>query len=152
MAWRIEFRTMELQPTETENLYALFLVKSIANILMFKDNTLNFYIPISMVDANFERALKMNALLEQSFFFRVNVFDTGVPEILELTIKDYLCGCSAFPGLMSIITGFQEKKPCCYDKSSNEKLTAYVNDRCSGKIPTTASFIRKFVQTHPEYK
>lgn len=90
---------MELQPTETENLYALFIVKSIANILMNKDNKLNFYIPISMVDANFERALRMNALLEEKFFFRVNVFESGVPEILELSIKDYLCGCVSYLSL-----------------------------------------------------
>lgn len=152
MAWRIEFRTMELQPTETENLYALFIVKSIANILMNKDNKLNFYIPISMVDANFERALRMNALLEEKFFFRVNVFESGVPEILELSIKDYLCGCSAFKGLMTIITDISSQNPCRYEKESQEKLNAYVYERCSGKIPTTASFIRGFIQSHPEYK
>jgi hypothetical protein len=35
----------------------------------------------------------MDALMTQKFYFRVNVYDAGLPEIKELSIKDYVCGC-----------------------------------------------------------
>jgi hypothetical protein len=38
---------------------------------------MNFYIPMSLVDENFERSKKRNAITTQKFFFRTNIYDNG---------------------------------------------------------------------------
>ena len=55
--------------------------------MLFEDwFKLNFYIPLDKVDENFKRAHMKNAILEQKFFFRINVFDDNEPIIKELTL------------------------------------------------------------------
>jgi glutamate--cysteine ligase catalytic subunit len=72
MGWRVEFRSMEVQVTDFENAaFSVFLVLLTRAILAFN---LNFYMPISRVDENMQRAQKRNAAREGSFFFRKNVF------------------------------------------------------------------------------
>jgi glutamate--cysteine ligase catalytic subunit len=47
MGWRVEFRTMEMQPTDFQNAaFVVFIVLLTRTILSFN---LNFYIPISKV-------------------------------------------------------------------------------------------------------
>lgn len=53
---------------------------------------LNFYIPISKVNENFERAHAENAILKQKFYFRVNIYESGLPIIRELTLKEIFFG------------------------------------------------------------
>ncbi|KAI6140204.1 glutamate-cysteine ligase-domain-containing protein [Pisolithus tinctorius] len=75
MGWRVEFRTMEVQMTDFENAaFAVFIVLLSRAILAFK---LNFYVPISKVDENMQRAQKRDATRTQNFFFRKNVVPQG---------------------------------------------------------------------------
>lgn len=75
IAWRVEFRSMEVQLTDFENAaFSIFIVLLTRAILSFD---LNFYMPISKVDENMHRAQKRNAAREQKFFFRNSVFPTG---------------------------------------------------------------------------
>ncbi|KAG8996383.1 hypothetical protein FRB90_012754 [Tulasnella sp. 427] len=75
IGWRVEFRSMEVQITDFENAaFSVFIVLLSRAILSFG---LNFYIPISKVDENMQRAQKRNAVKEQRFWFRKNVYPTG---------------------------------------------------------------------------
>ncbi|EIN11676.1 glutamate-cysteine ligase catalytic subunit [Punctularia strigosozonata HHB-11173 SS5] len=75
IGWRVEFRSMEVQLTDFENAaFAVFLVLLTRAILAFN---LNFYLPISKVDDNMQRAQKRDAARAQKFFFRKDVFPVG---------------------------------------------------------------------------
>ncbi|KZV60720.1 glutamate-cysteine ligase catalytic subunit [Peniophora sp. CONT] len=72
IGWRVEFRSMEVQLTDFENAaFAVFIVLLSRAILSMN---LNFYIPISKVDENMDRAQKRGAVKEQKFWFRKDVF------------------------------------------------------------------------------
>ncbi|GKT90709.1 glutamate-cysteine ligase [Colletotrichum tofieldiae] len=72
IGWRVEFRPMEIQLTDFENAaFSVFMVLVTRAILSFD---LNFYIPITKVDENMERAHAVDAVLEERFFFRRNPF------------------------------------------------------------------------------
>ena len=77
IGWRVEFRSMEVQLSDFENAaYSVFIVLLTRVILSFG---LNFYIPISKVDANMQTAHKRDAVLNEKFYFRKNVFTSQSP-------------------------------------------------------------------------
>jgi len=53
----------------------------IVKMLQDKSFNLNFYIPNSLIKENFDKAHRRNALMEEKFHFRTNIFDSGPPEI-----------------------------------------------------------------------
>ncbi|PVU93659.1 hypothetical protein BB561_003117 [Smittium simulii] len=72
IGWRVEFRPTEIQFTDFENAaFSVFIVLLTRAILSFD---LDFYIPISKMDINMERAHKRDAVLNEKFYFRRNVF------------------------------------------------------------------------------
>lgn len=72
IGWRVEFRPMEIQMTDFENAaFSIFIVLLSRAIISFK---LNFYMPISQVDENMQRAQERDAARAQTFFFRRHVF------------------------------------------------------------------------------
>jgi glutamate--cysteine ligase catalytic subunit len=74
IGWRVEFRPMEIQITDFENAaFAVFIVLVTRAILSFD---LNFYIPIVKVDENMETAHARDAVLQNKFHFRKNLFPT----------------------------------------------------------------------------
>jgi glutamate--cysteine ligase catalytic subunit len=76
IGWRVEFRSMEIQLTDFENAaFSIFVVLLTRTILSFD---LNFYIPLSKVEDNMKRSQERDAVLEQKFWFRKNVFGMGV--------------------------------------------------------------------------
>ncbi|TFK68697.1 glutamate-cysteine ligase catalytic subunit [Pluteus cervinus] len=75
IGWRVEFRSMEVQMTDFENAaFSIFIVLLSRAILCLH---LNFYIPISKVDENMERAQHKAAVQSERFFFRKNIFPQG---------------------------------------------------------------------------
>ncbi|KAG6885915.1 hypothetical protein C0993_007933 [Termitomyces sp. T159_Od127] len=72
IGWRVEFRSMEVQITDFENAaFAVFIVLVSRAILKFN---LNFYIPISKVDENMQRAQRRDAARSGKFYFRKDVY------------------------------------------------------------------------------
>lgn len=70
--WRVEVRPMEIQITDFENAaFSVFVVLITRAILSFD---LNFYIPITRVTENMERAHERDAVLKTKFWFRKNPF------------------------------------------------------------------------------
>ena len=68
IGWRVEFRTIEAQITDFENAafvsFCILLSRAMAS---FK---CNFYIPLSLVQINMERAQRRDAVLKEKFYFR----------------------------------------------------------------------------------
>jgi glutamate--cysteine ligase catalytic subunit len=71
MGWRVELRTMEAQLTDFENAAFTVFVVLLSRVILSFD--LDLYLPLSLVDANLERAKAKDAVLRERFFFRRNV-------------------------------------------------------------------------------
>jgi glutamate--cysteine ligase catalytic subunit len=87
VGWRVEFRPMEIQPTDAENAaFAVFVLLVTRAILSFD---LNFYLPITRVTENMERAHARGGLHTRKFWFRKNVFDhDGTPHEHEVELAN----------------------------------------------------------------
>lgn len=71
---------MEVQLTADENSAYSLIIHLITRIL-HENTNLNFYIPITKLRENFDRAHKRDALRTEKFFFRTNINDEGEPII-----------------------------------------------------------------------
>ncbi|KAI1085042.1 GCS-domain-containing protein [Whalleya microplaca] len=178
IGWRVEFRPMEIQITDFENAaFAVFMVLITRAILSFD---LNFYIPILKVDENMETAHARDAVLEKKFYFRKNPFtnrpvrssgssgstspQTSRPqtptgpvedEYTLMTVDEVINGSDEhdFPGLIPIVESYLDAVNV--DVQTRCDLAIYldlIRKRASGKLWTTAKWIRHFVAQHPEYK
>ena len=131
IGWRVEFRVMEVGLTDFENAsFSIFVVLLSRAILDFG---LDFLLPLSKVDKNFDRADRRDAVRTESFFFRTRcfppgyrndlsyhseecpskaVFDANNPDgIYELTLNEIFNGSEAhgFPGLVSIVKCYLQR-------------------------------------------
>ncbi|OAV88455.1 hypothetical protein PTTG_08013 [Puccinia triticina 1-1 BBBD Race 1] len=174
IGWRVEFRTMEVQITDYENAaYSIFVVLLIRAILMFD---VNFYIPLSKVDENMRRAQQRDAARSSLFHFRTQIqtkpnassssidlkglippvqVDGLQTEFEEMTMDEIIHGkqSSQYPGLMHLVLSYVDQSDA--DDQVKEKIKKYlgfISARASGRLMTTASYIRKFVQEHPAYQ
>ncbi|KAI8055820.1 glutamate-cysteine ligase-domain-containing protein [Syncephalis plumigaleata] len=160
IGWRVEFRSMEIQLTDFENAaFAIFVVLLTRAMLSFN---LNFYIPMSKVDENMKRAHHRGAVLNEKFYFRKQVMGTDdipwgpVEDEYELmSIDEIINGQKegSFPGLIPIIHSYlnsinMDVETGCY----LSRYLAFIRARANGTLMTTAAWIRKFVQNHPDYK
>jgi glutamate--cysteine ligase catalytic subunit len=77
--WRVEFRPMEIQPTDAENAaFAVFVVLLTRAILSFD---LNLYVPIARVAENMQTAHVRDAVRTQRFYWRKDVFSPPVSRV-----------------------------------------------------------------------
>lgn len=154
IGWRVEFRPSEAQITDFENAaFVTFLVLFTRALLSFKLNTL---IPISKVDVNLERAQKRDACLNQKFYFRRNIHDDSSdsePEIVEMSVNEIVNGSERFPGCVHLIKDYLSNLDVDVDTQCTiRQYLSLIEARASGKLMTTAAWMRKFVTTHPSYK
>ncbi|OMH85297.1 Glutamate-cysteine ligase catalytic subunit [Zancudomyces culisetae] len=72
IGWRVEFRPIEAQFTDFENAaFAIFVVLLTRAILSFD---LDFYLKVTKMDENMQRAHRRDAVNQCKFWFRKNVF------------------------------------------------------------------------------
>lgn len=153
IGWRVEFRPMEIQLTDFENAaFSIMIVLLTRVIISYK---LNFYLPISMVDENMKKAHGRDAVGQAKFWFRTNVsdHDTGKGEYAQLTVDEIINGCDRFVGLIPLVKNYLQTMNV--DLEILCKLDRYltlVSKRASGRLCTTANWIRNFVRNHPQYK
>ncbi|CAE6535453.1 unnamed protein product [Rhizoctonia solani] len=163
--WRIEFRTMEVQPTDFENAaMSVFLILLSRAIL---SSGLNFYLPISKVDENMRRAQQRDAVHAEKFWFRKDVRPTAqesltgasngrhaaADEYDEMTIDEIVNGKGCYPGLIGIVNAYIESQDT--DPTRKLKLRKYlelIQRRADGSLQTPATWIRNFIRSHPAYK
>lgn len=150
IGWRVEFRPMEVQFTEFENAaHSIFIVLLTRVILSYH---LNLTVPISKVEENMKRAEHRDAVLKQKFYFRTNP-DEETPKIHELSCDEVINGGRGFFGLIPYMKKYLDDSGT--DIKTRCKILCYldfVSLRASGKLKTTANWMRNFVTTHPDYK
>lgn len=84
IGWRTEFRSMEVGLTDFENAaFSVFIVILSRVILAFN---LDFYVPMSKVDENMVTAHRRDAVQNEHFYFRKNIFKSSDG-------SGFLCGC-----------------------------------------------------------
>ena len=158
IGWRVEFRPMEVQFTDFENAaFSIFVVLLTRVILSY---SLDFYIPLSKVDDNIQRAQQRDAVNQQSFHFRANVFGgADTDSTVELSADEIFNGTPAdsdgnvqFPGLIPITTSYLDSLNLAFaERKAIQVYLDFIAGRASGKYLTNAAFIRSFVTSHPEY-
>ncbi|KAM9919327.1 hypothetical protein OXX80_012600 [Metschnikowia pulcherrima] len=95
-------------------------------------------------------------------------FDDEEPNEVRLTADKIINGGDNFPGLIRMIVKYVSRKlvpeACVSDNrhckigdavqqlTSIQQYLKLVSGRASGKIPTTAHFLRDYVLKHPDYK
>ncbi|KAL5255390.1 hypothetical protein ACHWQZ_G010822 [Mnemiopsis leidyi] len=154
IGWRVEFRTIEAQITDFENAafvsFCILLSRAMAS---FK---CNFYIPLSLVQINMERAQRRDAVLKEKFYFRKNIQCCTCecdPDIVEMTIDEIINGNGEFPGICKVIRAYINNMDLEFVTAT--RICSYISlmqKRASGELLTTAAWLRQFVLTHPLYK
>ncbi|CAG2103281.1 unnamed protein product, partial [Medioppia subpectinata] len=169
IGWRVEFRPMEIQMTDTQNsAFSVFVILLSRIVLKYK---LNFIIPMTKIHQNITTALKRDAINRCKFWFRKDIFTQNTPQIhcfkenrnryesedesyIEMSINEIMNGYgNEFPGLIPLIREYVNS--ISLDVQTYNKVQQYIQliaDRASAKVKTTAQWIRDFVRKHADYK
>lgn len=165
--WRVEFRPMELQPTEFENAAILVFLNLLKQTLAWLGPAANHWMPLELVDENMQRANTRNALLEQKFWFPedplqkpyeptfVTQTGSGSKSTVELTINEIVNGnTESVRGLLPLIRRYLNtaSQSSTAEREKIDKYLDFVANRASGKEPSPAARMRRFVHMHPSYK
>lgn len=144
IGWRVEFRPMDVQLTDFENAaFSVFLMLLTRAILAFG---VDYYIPISQVDENMARAQRRDAVRAEKFFFRVG------DNVKECSIAELFVGTET-PGFIPLVRRYLDTLAVA--AGERQRLDEYLDliaARATGKLQTTAAFIRNYVQQHPSYR
>lgn len=175
LPWRVEFRTMEIQPTIERNLRLCACVEWLTKAVLDPDLDLNFYLPISLVDENMKRAYEKGAAVNGKFWFRKHPMGSksAKDEYVELTIEEIIQGKPGeFIGLKSIMCQYFSKQ-CARITAGGEELkkTPFTDRKdleqafqvykaafddilavSKGEVPTFAAWMREFITEHPAYQ
>ena len=159
IGWRVEFRAIEVQVSDFENAaFAVTMVLLTRTILALN---LNLYIPITKVDENMEMACRRDAVVNQWFHFRKDLFSAATTGPVEdeyrpMTIDEIMNGSSsdeAFPGLIPLIKRYLST--LSLTPAAHAKVGSYlslISKRASGELWTAARWQREFVRGHAEYQ
>lgn len=155
--WKVEFRTMEIQPTSFENAALVIFVVLLGRALVHYG--LNLYIPMSLVEHNFVQASRLNRkpgdfctnLQPDSvvFYYRSNIYDKGPPEIGEGTLNDIFNGTGSYRGLLSVVRQYVAE---VFKTKRLDKYLNFIAGKCSGEYMAVSEYLRKFIMTHSMYK
>ncbi|XP_065844045.1 glutamate--cysteine ligase catalytic subunit-like [Oscarella lobularis] len=157
IGWRVEFRVCDVQVTDFENAaYSVFVILLTRAILSLG---LTFYVPISKVDENMDKAQRRDAVQAEEFYFRRQPFsdletNEGEPEYELMSIDAVINGIDGgFPGLVPLIWRYLDLIDL--DTDTHSTIRRYLNlmqKRAAGKVLTGAQWMRKFIRSHPKYK
>lgn len=167
VGWRTEFRSMEIQLTDFENAAFTVFIALVSRVILTFD--LNLYIPLSRVNENMEAAHRVNAVMDEKFYFRSHL---APPEAGDCSSKSGCCSLHEEPDrcepmtIAEIMLGkgtyFTGLIPLCYayldyiecDEATRTIVSRYLSliaKRASGELPTAATWMRRFVRAHPDY-
>lgn len=161
--WRVEFRPMEVQLTDFENAaYSIFIYLIVESLLVFSDS-LDAYINMSDIWENMDFAHEKDPTVTQKFHWKTSFNNdlnkNGASSLYSIEEIFHNTENGIFQIFINPI--LKHKNFIAKDwkelKSSREHLRLYyylkvISDRSSGKIPTTARFMREFVLKHQDYK
>ncbi|XP_062562515.1 glutamate--cysteine ligase [Armigeres subalbatus] len=178
IGWRVEFRPCEAQLTDFENAAIVCFIVLLTRVIL--SYQLDFLIPISKVDENMQNSQKRGAVLTEKFWFKKNITGSTVAngtgqvnqevnnhhpeqdttdndEMSEeyelMTIDQIISGKGQFPGLVPLINSYLGSMDVDADTHCTiQQYLRLIQKRASGELLTTASWIRKEITGHEEYK
>jgi glutamate--cysteine ligase catalytic subunit len=113
------------------------------------------------MDENMKRAHHRDAVHKEKFYFRKNIMPHQeklgpVEDEYDLfTINEIINGKEdgSFPGLIPIIYSYLNSINMDIEMGCRfSRYLGLIKSRANGTLVTTASWIRRFVQSHPDYK
>eukprot|EP00927_Polykrikos_kofoidii_P083150 TRINITY_DN8448_c1_g2_i1.p1 TRINITY_DN8448_c1_g2~~TRINITY_DN8448_c1_g2_i1.p1 ORF type:complete len:731 (+),score=125.48 TRINITY_DN8448_c1_g2_i1:40-2232(+) len=167
IGWRVEFRSMEIQITDFENAAFAVMVMLLSRVILVFE--LNLYIPISSLEENMRIAQRREACPKERFCFRRNI----LPELMrgpskqkvgrdrslssdtyaQLTLSEIFCGNDDFIGLMPLCDTYLDFVGCdSVVRSGLRRYMDFVLKRARGELMTPATWMRKFITSHPDYQ
>lgn len=155
--WKVEFRTMEIQPTSFEN--AAFVIFVILLSRASIHYGFNLYIPMSLVEHNFVQASRLNRTPDDFhsdlqpdsvlFYYRTNIYDSGPPQISKGTLNDIFNGNESYEGLLSVVWRYVDE---VFMTKGLDRYLDFIAQKCSGKYIAVSEYVRKFIMNHSMYK
>lgn len=161
----LSFLFNQVQLTDFENAaFVAFIVLLTRAILSFH---LNLLIPLSKVDENMVTAGRRDAVRQGKFYFRktlkkcstttnghVHNCGSDCNDFELMTIDKILNGKDGeFPGLIPLIERYLSNVDVDVDTHCTiSRYLELISRRASGELLTTAQWIRRFVDQHPDYK
>ncbi|WFD26068.1 glutamate--cysteine ligase [Malassezia nana] len=147
IGWRIEFRPMEIQLTDFENAAFSVFIALVTRVILAQG--VDWYMPISLVDENMQRAQMRDAIHTQRFHFR-SPRDSSTH---EYTLAELFHGTGDLPGLLPLVHRYLDTQPIAPEQRTrlNEYLDL-VGARADGRLWTPATFLRRWVQRHEAYR
>lgn len=126
---------------------------------MIRDKKLgiNFYIPITKINENFDIAVKKDACIKEKFYVRkyfsraLHGDDCEKDDIVYITMEDFLLGNQEFDGMKVLIEEFISLNNETFEKEEQIdshitckiwKVFEFMVARCKGEILSSASYIR----------
>lgn len=168
LGWLMEFRSMDSPLTGREKAALIFFVKLFKNMILDDKLGVNFYIPISFVDDNFNAAVMRDSDINGRFKFRryfsqhLHGKDSYKDEWVSLSLLEFLEGNSEFSGMKALINAYldvnnneinNESERLGYELKKRvwDVYNFYVA-RAKREIMSNARFIRNIVLNHKAYK
>lgn len=170
--WRVEFRPMEVQPSDFENAAFCIFVEGLILALMEarrRGEQVSFVVPISQVNQNFTTAIRIDAVRREKFLWRTIARKStqleehsAASSTCDLTavLKDDLTDESSIgtvsvdeivngegTGILPLMRKFAPKF-----FAENEPFLDFVGKRAAGLNETPAKRIRNLVLSHPDYR
>ena len=133
-SWKVEIRSLDMQYSVFSNTSFFIFTILLARTIVYYN--LDFYIPISEVDNNFEKAKKNNCLDEKYIFILNNIKSASTIEIIIDKLIEYI-----YNYLIDIDV----------DISLFSKYLENIRLIASKKIKSNADNIRNFVKNHSSY-
>lgn len=168
LSWINEFRVTDSPMLDKEKSVLVFLITLFNRIIVDEELGINFYIPMSLVDENFEKAHLYNALKEQKFWFRkyfcskIHGNKVSKDEYVQISILEFFEGNKEFDGMKKLIEKFIEINKSKINQSSNYykisieeqiwKIYDFYVARAKGLLINGPEFARNFVTSHKHYK
>ena len=159
IGWRVEFRTCEVQTSDTENAAIVTFMVLLSRAILSYD--LNLLVPISLVDENMRRAERRDACRGQLFYFRKHLLggansnsrDDHDDHVVEMSMNTIMNGNGEFVGLVPLVRDYVAHMDV--DVKTHCRIVRYLDivaGKASGELKTTATFMRDFVRNHSTYK
>ena len=134
IGWRVEFRPMEIQLTDSENAaFVIFIVLITRLILSFN---LDLLIPLSMVEENMRRAKRRDAARDSRFWFRK---DITLPQCVVNHFTTTKLKKSACENEKSVCHWLSKKLSPCYNK--NKRSSCSSSSTTTTTTTTPASYL-----------
>ena len=156
--WRVEFRPMESQLTDSENTAFCVFVVLAARLII--DRKLNLYVPLKDVEESMRNGCQRDAATEGEFVFR----STSVGTQEDETKSKFLMADEIINGTTAQKGGFEGMVPLLKEyvrgihnmsgqqRGRLEQYLQLVSDRAAGYSQTTASWMRDFIVAHKKYR